>query len=123
MGMVTLADPISRSKMTPIDLNKYYSEIVYLTDEDLIDIDDNPLDLDLYFGPHLIFHLSDGGAILQHNRTALTDFVAASDARGDAQAEWQRCREAYGAAIRAEIVARFTFQDDAEAAIFKMRWC
>ncbi|MGA1850490.1 hypothetical protein VH570_06590 [Sphingobium sp. HT1-2] len=93
--------------MHVIDLNQYFSEIVYLTDEDLLDIDDSPTDLDLFFGPHLVFHFADGGAILQHRRPETTAFIAASDARAEAQVEWEAAKQALSETVGQTIIAHY----------------
>lgn len=107
MGMATMANPSKWSDMHVIDLNQYFSEIVYLTDEDLLDINDSPTDLDLFFGPHLVFHLADGGAILQHRRPETTAFIAASDARAEAQVDWEAAKEALIETVGQTIIAHY----------------
>lgn len=107
MGTVIVTNPTKWSNMHVIDLNQYFSEIVYLTDEDLLDIEDSPHDLDLFFGPHLVFHLADGGAILQHRRPETTAFIAASDARAEAQAEWEAAKDALSETVKQTIVAHY----------------
>jgi hypothetical protein len=82
--------------MHAIDLNQYFSEIVYLTDEDLLDIEDSPHDLDLFFGPHL-----------QHRRPETTAFIAASDARAEAQAEWEAAKGALSETVGQTIIAHY----------------
>lgn len=107
MGTVIVTNPTKWSNMHALHLNEYFSETVYLTDEDLLDIDDSPTDLDLFFGPHLLFHLADGGAILQHRRPAVTDFIAASDARAKAQNEWEAAKQALSETVATHIVAHY----------------
>ena len=107
MGMATMANPSKWSNMHALHLNKYFTETVYLTDEDLLDIDDSPTDLDIFFGPHLVFHLADGGAILQHRRPETTAFIAASNARAEAQSVWEAAKEALSETVAANIVAHY----------------
>ncbi len=107
MGMAIVANPSKWSNMHVIDLNQYFSEIVYLTDEDLLDIEERPNDLDLFFGPHLLFHFADGGAILQHRRPETTAFIAASDARAEAQSAWEAAKESLSETVATHIVAHY----------------
>lgn len=111
MGAVIVTNPSKWSDMHVIDLNQYFSEIVYLTDEDLLDIEDSPHDLDLFFGPHLVFHFADGGAILQHRRPEITAFIVASDARAEAQVDWEAAKEALIETVGQTIAAYYAGGD------------
>lgn len=106
-----MANPTKWSNMHALHLNEYFTETVYLTDEDLLDIEDSPHDLNLFFGPHLVFHLADGGAILQHRRPETTAFIAASDARAEAQAEWEAAKEALSETVGKTIIAHYAEGD------------
>lgn len=93
--------------MKAYDLNEHYRCTTILTDEDLLDFEDGTRTINSFFGPNLTFHLEDGGAIVQHNRSWVNALIGSWDDLRDAE-------DAYALAA-AEYAQNRAIQDVADA--------